>query len=81
MKPVLKEFFVAYIQYAFANALADPQPTEEEVEAKAKELFWRIYKGNKGVTRIIERGVKIAKIHILELYLSTVIKKTSIVNV
>lgn len=39
MKPVLGEFFVAAMQYAFANAFADPQPTEEEANTKMEELF------------------------------------------
>lgn len=39
MKPVLGEFFVAAMQYAFSNAFANPQPTEEETNAKMEELF------------------------------------------
>lgn len=39
MKPVLGEYVVAALQYAFANAFADPQPTEEETDKKMEELF------------------------------------------
>ena len=39
MKPVLGEFFIAEMQCAFANAFANPQPTEEETNAKMEELF------------------------------------------
>lgn len=39
MKPVLADFMVAALQYAFANAFADPQPTEEETAQKMEELL------------------------------------------
>jgi hypothetical protein len=39
MKPVFAEYVVAALQYAFANAFADPQPTEEETNKKMEELF------------------------------------------
>ena len=39
MKPVLGEFFVEVMKYAFSNAFANPQPTEEETNAKMEELF------------------------------------------
>ena len=39
IKPVLGEYIVAALQYAFANAFANPQPTEEETNKKMEELF------------------------------------------
>lgn len=39
MAPVLQNFLTAAMQYAFANAFADPQPTEEETAQKMEELF------------------------------------------
>ena len=39
MKVVLADYFVAALQYAFANAFADPEPTEEETNKKMEELF------------------------------------------
>ena len=39
MKPVMGEFFASALQYAFANAFADPQPTEEETNKKMEELL------------------------------------------
>ncbi len=61
MKPVLKEFFVAYIQYAFANALADSQPTEEEVEAKAKEIFLESLENHGDVIVTNEVNIKVVR--------------------
>ena len=39
MKPVLGEYFIMALQYAFSSAFADPQPTEEEIDAKMEEMF------------------------------------------
>lgn len=39
MKPVLGEFFGKALQYAFANAFANPQPSEEETNKKMEEMF------------------------------------------
>jgi hypothetical protein len=39
MKPVLVEYISAALQYAFSNAFADPEPTEEETNKKMEELF------------------------------------------
>ena len=39
MKPVMGEFFASALQYAFANAFADPQPSEEETNKKMEELL------------------------------------------
>ena len=39
MKPVLGEFFAKALQYAFANAFANPQPSEEETNKKMEEMF------------------------------------------
>ena len=39
MKPILADFMVAALQYAFSSAFADPQPTEEETAQKIEELF------------------------------------------
>lgn len=39
MKPVFTEFFTQALQYAFANAFANPQPTEEETNQKMAEIF------------------------------------------
>ena len=39
MKVVLADYMVAALQYAFSNAFADPQPTEEEINKKMEELF------------------------------------------
>lgn len=39
MKPVLAEYFTKALQYAFANALANPQPSEEETNQKMEEMF------------------------------------------
>lgn len=39
MKPVLTEFFGMAIQYAFSNAFANPQPSEEETNKKMMEMF------------------------------------------
>ena len=39
MNSVLGEFIAKALQYAFANAFADPQPTEEETNKKMEEIF------------------------------------------
>lgn len=39
MKPVLGDFFTKVMQYAFSTAFSDPQPTEEETNKKAEEMF------------------------------------------
>ena len=39
MKPVLSEFLLSALQYAFSTAFSDPEPTEEETEKKMEELF------------------------------------------
>ena len=39
MKPVLGDFFTKAMQYAFSTAFSDPQPTEEETNKKAEEIF------------------------------------------
>ena len=39
MKPVMTEFFANALQYAFANAFADPQPSEEETNKKMEEML------------------------------------------
>ena len=39
MKPVLGEFFGKALQYAFANAFSNPQPSEEETNQKMEEIF------------------------------------------
>lgn len=39
MKPVLGDFFTKAMQYAFSTAFSDPQPTEEETNKKAEEMF------------------------------------------
>lgn len=39
MKPVMGEFFANALQYAFSNAFAEPQPTEEETNKKMEELL------------------------------------------
>ena len=39
MKPILADFMIAAPQYAFSNAFADPQPTEEETAQKMEELL------------------------------------------
>lgn len=39
MKPVFGDFVSTALQYAFENAFADPQPTEEETDKKMQELF------------------------------------------
>ena len=39
MKPVLGEFFGKAMEYAFANAISDPQPTEEETNKKMEEIL------------------------------------------
>lgn len=39
MKPVFTEFFTQALQYALANAFADPQPTDEEMNQKMTEIF------------------------------------------
>lgn len=39
MKPVLAEYFGKALQYAFANAFANPQPSEEETNMKMEEMF------------------------------------------
>lgn len=39
MKPVLAEYFGKALQYAFANAFANPQPSEEETNKKMEEMF------------------------------------------
>ncbi len=39
MKPVLTDFFMEALKFAFANALADPQPTQEEINKKTEEMF------------------------------------------
>lgn len=39
MKPVMAEFFASALQYAFANAFANPQPSEEETSKKMEEML------------------------------------------
>ena len=39
MKPVLGEFLSKALEYAFSNAFADPQPTEEESDKKMEEIL------------------------------------------
>lgn len=39
MKPVITEFFASALQYAFANAFANPQPSVEERSKKMEEMF------------------------------------------
>lgn len=39
MKPVLGEYIGKALQYAFANAFANPQPSEEETNKKMEEMF------------------------------------------
>ena len=39
MKPVLGDFFAKALEYAFSNAFAQPQPTEEETKKKMEEIF------------------------------------------
>lgn len=39
MKPVMGEFLTKALQYAFSNAFANPQPTEEETNKKMEEIL------------------------------------------
>lgn len=39
MKPVMSEFLTKALQYAFSNAFANPQPTEEETNKKMEEIL------------------------------------------
>lgn len=39
MKPVVGTFFQKALQYAFSIAFAEPQPTDEEMNAKMVEMF------------------------------------------
>ena len=39
MKPVLGEFLTKALEYAFSNAFANPQPTEEETNKKMEEIL------------------------------------------
>ena len=39
MKPVMGNFFSKAFEYALSNALSDPQPTEEETNAKMEEIL------------------------------------------
>lgn len=39
MKPVMGEFFAKALEYAFSNAFASPQPTEEETNQKMEEIL------------------------------------------
>ena len=39
MKPVLGEFLSKALEYAFSNAFANPQPTEEETNKKMEEIL------------------------------------------
>ena len=39
MKPVMGDFFAKALKYAFSNAFSDPQPTEEETNAKMEEIL------------------------------------------
>lgn len=39
MRPVLGDFFTKAMQYAFSTAFSDPQPSEEETNKKAEEMF------------------------------------------
>ena len=39
MKPVLGEFLAKALEYAFSNAFANPQPTEEETNKKMEEIL------------------------------------------
>ncbi|MBR1969897.1 MAG: DUF4878 domain-containing protein [Clostridia bacterium] len=39
MKPVLGEFLTKALEYAFSNAFANPQPTEEETDKKMEEIL------------------------------------------
>ncbi len=39
MKPVMGDFFVKAMQYAFSTAFSEPQPSEEETNKKMLEMF------------------------------------------
>lgn len=39
MKPVMGNFFTKALEYAFSNAFSEPQPTEEETNAKMEEIL------------------------------------------
>lgn len=39
MKPVVQDYFKKAIEYAFGTAMQEPQPTDEEMNAKMTELF------------------------------------------
>lgn len=61
IKPVLGEYIVAALQYAFANAFADPQPTEEETNKKMEELFIASASKDDLATVTNEVTIKVAK--------------------
>ena len=61
MKVVLADYMVAALQYAFANAFADPQPTDEEVSKKMEELFVASATKEDLATVTKEVTVKVAK--------------------
>ena len=39
MESVLGEYFLKIMEYSFANIFANPQPTDEEMDEKAKEIL------------------------------------------
>ena len=39
MQPVLTDYIRKALEYTFANAFSDPQPTEEEISKKMEEIF------------------------------------------
>lgn len=62
MKPVLTEYIQKALQYAFANAFADPQPSEEETNKKMEGIFIECISKEELVMVKTEVDIKVIKI-------------------
>lgn len=61
MKPVLGDFFTKAMQYAFSTAFSDPQPTEDETNKKAEEMFIESASKDNLATVTNEVDIKVVK--------------------
>ena len=62
MKPVLTEYLGKAFQYAFANAFANPQPSEEETSKKMEEMFVECISKEDLTTVTNQVDVKVVKV-------------------
>lgn len=61
MKPVMSDFLVNAIQYSFAMAFSDSQPSEEEQNQKMAEMFSESVENAEAGTVTNEVDIKVAK--------------------